>query len=388
MCNGMVERMNSTLLQMLRTLEETCKSKWKDELNKLIYAYNCTKHSVTGYSPYYLLLGRTPQLPVDFILKGKQQIEAEDHDYSNYSKMWKERMNEAYEIANQNTRGRRHQDKTKKDIKATLQPLQVGDKVLVRNLNPREGSGKIKSFWEQKVHRIEEVKDPDGLVYTVKEIDKPNSRNRTLHRNNIMSCHNLPHNDQYNKTNKDTTQPGKNYILRNKVSSKNKESKFSSDEENSSSSNEENEMVDHVRNLKFIGIEPSKVRSSQSQAATYDDRKKVCKSKEDEVMFERDVITNQADNIIAETGRTQSRGNRVVKSIELTEDEEDYRAVKTIELVRDNQYIDKIEYNDDQIENGSNNQHGRKKYNLRSDEYLQTVNVVEADSSSRVRVGG
>ena len=174
------------------------------------------------------------------------------------------------------------------------------------------------------------------------------------------------------------------------VSSKNKESKFSSDEENSSSSNEENEMIDHVRNLKFIGIEPSNLRSSQSQPATHDDRKKVCKSKEDEVRFERDVITNQADNIIAETGRTQSRCNRVVKLIELTEEEEDYRAVKTIELVRDNKYIDKIEYKDDLIENGSNNQHGRKKYNLRSrrhDVDLQTVNVVEADSSSHVRVG-
>ena len=37
MINGLVERMNSTLIQMLRTLEERNKISWKDELNKLIY---------------------------------------------------------------------------------------------------------------------------------------------------------------------------------------------------------------------------------------------------------------------------------------------------------------------------------------------------------------
>ena len=85
-----------------------------------------------------MLFGRKPRLPVDFILKGQQETEEEDQGYNNYSKMWKERMNEAYHIANQNTIGRRHQDKTKKDTKATLQPLEVGDRALVSNLTPGE----------------------------------------------------------------------------------------------------------------------------------------------------------------------------------------------------------------------------------------------------------
>ena len=111
MCNRMFERMNLTLLQMLRTLEETFKSKWKDEI-KIMFAYNCTKHSDTGYSPYYLLFGRKPRLPVDFILKDQEEIEAEGRRYSDHVQMWENRMNEAYNMATRNTLSRRGQNKT------------------------------------------------------------------------------------------------------------------------------------------------------------------------------------------------------------------------------------------------------------------------------------
>ena len=170
---------------MLQNLKETYKSRWNDELEKLVYAY-CTEHSMTRYSVHYLLFGGKPKLPVDFILKGQEEIEEKDQDYNNYSKMWKGRTNETYKIANQNTKDRRHQDKTKKDIKATLLPVQVGNRILVRDSTPREGSSKLKSFQGQEIYVLKEIKDPENLLYTMREQDKANSKSKTIHRNNIM----------------------------------------------------------------------------------------------------------------------------------------------------------------------------------------------------------
>lgn len=94
--NGQVERFNRTLLQMLKTLTDKQKTNWKESLNKLICAYNSTRCEVTGFSPFDLLFGRSPRLPIDPLFGLTSETGKADH--RTYMEKWKKEMQEAYEI--------------------------------------------------------------------------------------------------------------------------------------------------------------------------------------------------------------------------------------------------------------------------------------------------
>lgn len=90
---------------MLKTLTERQKSNWKDSLNKLTYAYNCTRSEVTGFSPFYLLCGRSPRLPVDMLFNLTSE-QGNCHHHHHYMEKWKQGMEEAYEITRENAHKR------------------------------------------------------------------------------------------------------------------------------------------------------------------------------------------------------------------------------------------------------------------------------------------
>ena len=61
--NGLVERFNRTLKQMLCKLVGDKGRNWDKLLGGVLFAYRSTPHQSTGETPFYLLYGRQPNLP-------------------------------------------------------------------------------------------------------------------------------------------------------------------------------------------------------------------------------------------------------------------------------------------------------------------------------------
>ncbi len=189
MGNGEAERMNRSLINMLKALTEKQKSKWKEHLPNLMFAYNSTIHKSTGYSPFYLVFGRESRLPIDCILPLAPH-KTTRKTYDKFVKEWKESMRDAYQIVGQNIEKAGKANKKRYDGKVKSVLITIGDKVLVRNTE-KGGTGKMRSYWEQKIYTVTKIHELVP-VYTIRPID--GGIEKTVHRNMLMKVSNMPDN--------------------------------------------------------------------------------------------------------------------------------------------------------------------------------------------------
>ena len=184
--NGQVERMNQTIIHMIGKLEVDKKACWSKHLPELLMAYNTTCSTVTGYSPYYLLFGRRPRIPVDYLFPTL-------HDSPHQTKMevsvtaMQRRLKEAFAVARHLTSEEAAKQCRYYDRKAGAVALQPGDVVMVCT-DGFVGKRKVKDQWEDGGFIVESQLE-DWPVYKVKcptadARQKP--KYRILHRNRLL----------------------------------------------------------------------------------------------------------------------------------------------------------------------------------------------------------
>ena len=130
--NGQCERFNGTLLNMLGTLTPEQKKDWKSHVPALVHAYNCTRNAATGFSPYFLLFGREPRLPVDVEFGLQRGGQRGSPGESSYISQLRRRLNFAHRKARHMAQRQQARHRGLYDLKCRGAVLSVGDLVLVK----------------------------------------------------------------------------------------------------------------------------------------------------------------------------------------------------------------------------------------------------------------
>ena len=181
--NGQCERFNSTVCNMLGTLPEEEKSDWKSYLGCMTHAYNCTKHASSTYSPYYLMFGRHPRLPIDVEFGLPKSNCGDNSSKSRYVQKLRRRLNYAYQKATKVANQQANKYKSSYDKAIRGPQLKEKDLVLVK-IVAHKGRHKLQDKWEPEEYVVVEQPIAGTPVYRVQPVTGGNIR--TLHRNLLL----------------------------------------------------------------------------------------------------------------------------------------------------------------------------------------------------------
>ena len=177
--NGAVERVHQTLRRMIAKMDPEKRTKWPSHLGPILITYNATWSLITGYSPYFLMFGRRPRLPVDLLFPTVRRDEntrtTDEYVTSLYDKLKLALASVRDTAILEAQRQKRHYD-----CKARVVELHPGDKVLVKLDAFRGQWQKLKNWWGDALYTV--VKHvADGIPAYEVENDV-NKKRQVLHR--------------------------------------------------------------------------------------------------------------------------------------------------------------------------------------------------------------
>ena len=141
--NGCVERMHDVLWPMILKMCMNITDKWDQYVPAAVYAINARTHTVTGYSPFYLLYGVEPKLPGGPTLPVEFDFtDASDRAVYTRRTLLQLGQDRAAAYIRSVRQAQAMADQHKRNNKITISTFKVGDKVLLKDnvkskLDPR-----------------------------------------------------------------------------------------------------------------------------------------------------------------------------------------------------------------------------------------------------------
>ena len=140
--DGMVERMNRTLIEMLSKAAHKDPKTWDLYLPYVLFAYRTSPHDSTQMTPFKLMYGREAILPTpELLLPPKERNET---FLGTYVEEVTDKMSSIWKLAQQHISKAQAHQKASHDKKAKEPKFHIGDRVLL--YSPRDKTGPLRKL--------------------------------------------------------------------------------------------------------------------------------------------------------------------------------------------------------------------------------------------------
>ena len=177
--DGLVERMNRVIQNMLTAFVQKDQKDWCEHLPLLVLAYNASTHSSTGFTPSMMMFGREMNLPIDLAI-GKP-VDEKSHMTTTYVLELENIMTEIHETAREKLGQNAISMKTNYDKGKFHTNYEVGSPVWYYNAKRQKGlNPKLQNAWTGPYTITKKWGD---VLYSIQL--KPNSRPLIVHHDKL-----------------------------------------------------------------------------------------------------------------------------------------------------------------------------------------------------------
>ena len=193
--DGLIERFNRTLLNLLSIAarEDTCN--WDSYIPLLMFAYRTSVQESTGCTPYQLVFGREVRLPIDVMFGLPPHYPPTE--INKYAMGLRLRLDRAYRQFREYMGLQQRRQKVHYDKLCNGKPFKIGDMVWLHcPAVPRGKSPKLHCYWQGPyiIHKV-----LSDILY---QIQHRNNKRKSMvvHFNRLKPCVQLPPNLLLNQT--------------------------------------------------------------------------------------------------------------------------------------------------------------------------------------------
>ena len=131
--NGMVERLNGTLKELLRTLNKEVHGEWVEMLQAVTFSYNTKVSEATGFTPYFLVHGREAVTPATALAEAALADSDNPQDAPSYADDLISTVRDSHRFVNERLTALRASLTDRQNAIARTPGFNIGDCVYLAN---------------------------------------------------------------------------------------------------------------------------------------------------------------------------------------------------------------------------------------------------------------